>query len=270
VYTQPQVPKWDYKEKEKETRPVIVNTARKKETDDVRRHPSKTQSVDSPRQTNHMRDISYAERDVTRRHNSKKKKTMCTGKSAEARYTTSSKNTYNTMINHCKKNRGRNNHRPTYEYNNNYSSSESEACNPDKNSYENPYEPNNEFSPSPARSSAGSPSEYLEELSGKEPDTVQMACIRDIYHSRIKENDGYNPCMIYKSEPGDGEEPFPNGIYSDEGEHWTYDVQSNECDDPSNCGSPTDHHWREIDPSKTGWSENSEEDNASENTDDLE
>jgi hypothetical protein len=161
------------------------------------------------------------------------------------------------------------------EYYDNYSSStdnesEPEACNSDKNSYENQYEPNNKYTPSSARNSAGSPSEYLEELSGKEPDTVQMACIRDIYHSRIEENDGYNPYMIYKPGPGDGEEPFPNGIYSDEGELWTYDVQSNECDDPPNCGSPTDHHWREIDPPKTGWSENSEEDNASKNTDDSE
>jgi hypothetical protein len=61
VYAQPQVSEWDYKNK-------------KRETDNIRHHPSKIQSTELLHQSNFMCDISYEVCDVTHCHDSKKEK----------------------------------------------------------------------------------------------------------------------------------------------------------------------------------------------------
>ena len=61
--------------------------------------------------------------------------------------------------------------------------------------------------------------------------------------------DDEEPPQHYQNESGDDEESFLNGVYEDQnGQEWTYDIHTSECDDPSNCGSPDEQHWVECDP----------------------
>jgi hypothetical protein len=48
-------------------------------------------------------------------------------------------------------------------------------------------------------------------------------------------------------------------LYHDEdGHRWTYDVYTNECDDPSNCGSPVEQHWADRGEEPLPWLEEEE------------
>jgi hypothetical protein len=86
-------------------------------------------------------------------------------------------------------------------------------------------------------------------------DAVEFGCIRVYHHIAVDDDDerefddGQEPSRDgHKSESGNGDEPYPNGLYhDDEGYRWTYDIYTSECDDPSNCGLPVEQHWADMD-----------------------
>jgi hypothetical protein len=86
------------------------------------------------------------------------------------------------------------------------------------------------------------------ELTGPQPETVHMACMRDHHHYTVYRdmNDGEGPSQNNISY---------NGIYRDnDGIHWAYKEEFIECSDPTGCGSPVENHWENGKPAE--WLEN--------------
>jgi hypothetical protein len=86
------------------------------------------------------------------------------------------------------------------------------------------------------------------ELTGPQPETVHMACMRDHHHYTVYRdmNDGEGPSQNDISY---------NGIYRDnDGIHWAYEEEFVECSDPTGCGSPVKNHWENGEPAE--WLEN--------------
>jgi hypothetical protein len=87
-----------------------------------------------------------------------------------------------------------------------------------------------------------------EELTGPQPETVHMACMRDHHHYTVYRdmNNGKGPSQNDISD---------NGIYRDnDGIHWAYKEEFIECSDPTGCGSPVENHWKNGKPAE--WLEN--------------
>jgi hypothetical protein len=87
-----------------------------------------------------------------------------------------------------------------------------------------------------------------EELTGPQPETVHMACMRDHHHYTVYRdmNDGEGPSQNDISY---------NGIYRDnDGIHWAYKEEFVECSDPTGCGLPVENHWENGEPAE--WLEN--------------
>jgi hypothetical protein len=83
-----------------------------------------------------------------------------------------------------------------------------------------------------------------EELTGPQPETVHMACMRDHHHYTVYRdmNDGEGPLQNDISY---------NGIYRDnDGIHWAYKEEFVECSNPSGCGSPVENHWENGEPAE--------------------